>query len=83
MNDWTGGSTRAWRKLRTQILRRDGHRCRLQLPGCTTIADCVHHLDGKTRGDNPDRLIASCTRCNLQVGEPTHHDPAPQPRTEW
>lgn len=81
--DWTTGSTRAWRRLRAQILTRDQHRCRLQLDGCRVIADCVHHLDGKLRGDDPDRLVASCTPCNLKVGEPTHHDPQPTPRTDW
>lgn len=81
---WGKGSTRAWRKLRAQILARDGYRCQLKIPGtCKTLATCVHHLDGKAMGDDPARLVASCTPCNLAVGDPTAHDPSPQPRTAW
>lgn len=79
---WAGGSTRRWRKVRAYVLQRDGHRCQLNLPGCTTVATHVHHVLGKEHGDNPDDCQASCAGCNLSTGRPTG-DPAPQPRTRW
>jgi 5-methylcytosine-specific restriction endonuclease McrA len=86
---WGRGSTRAWRKVRLAVLRRDGYRCQLLIDGvCTTIADCVHHLRGKAHGDSPRDLVASCTPCNLHVGDPLNAgkapaDPAPRPSTTW
>lgn len=68
---WRGGSTRAWRKVRAAVLKRDGHTCQLRLDGCTLAADCVHHLYGRAvTGDDPAYLVASCRHCNLVVGEP-------------
>lgn len=83
MTGWQGGSTRAWRKTRARVLDRDGHACQLRLPGCTGQATHVHHVIGKSAGDNEAQLVAACAHCNLQVGDPTHHDPLPQPRTQW
>lgn len=81
---WGKGSTWAWRKLRKQILERDQYRCQLRIEGiCKTRADCVHHLDGKAMGDDPDRLVASCTPCNLRLGNPAGRDPRITPRTQW
>lgn len=61
---WSGGSTWAWRKTRATVLNRDGHRCRLAHPGCTVTAIEVHHLDGKSVGDDPSRCIAVCRHCH-------------------
>ncbi len=80
---WGKGSTRRWRAIRKRVLDRDGWRCQVQLPGCQTIADCVHHLDGKAAGDNPDRCVASCTPCNLTIGDPGGQDPEHVQRTAW
>lgn len=82
---WRGGSTRAWRRLRAQILARDLHLCQLRIPGvCTQTADCVHHTHGRNvTGDDPRYLAAACTPCNLHIGDPTRHDPAPRPVTQW
>lgn len=80
---WGAGSTRRWRRIRAAVLARDNHRCQLGLEGCATVADCVHHLDGKAAGDRMDRLVAACTPCNLKVGDPTGADPEPTPRTDW
>lgn len=82
---WAGGSTRQWRRVRAAVLARDGGRCQLQLPGvCTTRADCVHHTLGKAvTGDDPAHLVASCTPCNLRVGDPRSTDPAPRPKQWW
>lgn len=80
---WAQGSTRTWRRLRAAVLARDGGRCRLGLPGCTVIADCVHHTIGrKVSGDDPAHLVSACTSCNLAVGEPKG-DPEPKRATQW
>jgi len=82
---WAKGSDRRWRRLRFRVLARDGYRCQLQLEGCTTRANHVHHTLGRTvTGDNPDHLVAACASCNLKVGDPTRAaDPAPRARTRW
>lgn len=80
---WESGSSRQWRRLRRQVLERDGYRCRLELEGCTTIARHVHHLAGKAQGDDPSKLVAACKSCNLKVGDPTRHDPDPTPWHGW
>ena len=80
--DWSGGSTAAWRKLRAEILRRDGHRCQIRLPGCTTVATEVDHIYGKVHGDDPTGLRAACSWCNKSRGTPSD-DPSPRPRTQW
>ena len=91
---WAGGSTRRQRKVRLQVLIRDGYRCRIATPGewrlqngelrqCAVIADCVHHVRGRAvTGDDPAHMIAACTPCNLLIGEP-HVDPKPRPVTQW
>jgi hypothetical protein len=54
------------------VLVRDGYLCQLRLPGCATTADCVHHTAGRSvTGDDPRYLVASCTPCNLKLGDPT------------
>lgn len=81
---WKGGSTAAWRKVRAYVLQRDQGRCQLKLDVCKTYADCVHHLVGRAiTGDNPEYLVASCTPCNLKIGNPAKHDPPAAPRTKW
>lgn len=92
---WAGGSTSAWRRVRAFVLLRDQYRCRIALPGvwvnargqkrkCAGTADCVHHLDGKAKGDDHERMIAACTPCNLRVGDPTTAaDPPGRGMTRW
>jgi len=81
---WAKGSTPQWRAVRLRVLQRDGYRCRLKLAGCTTIATQVHHTLGReVSGDDPAHLVAACQPCNLRVGDPRRHDPAPKPRTRW
>jgi hypothetical protein len=67
------------------VLVRDRYLCQLRLPGCTRTATCVHHTVGKRHGDDPALLVASCTHCNLKVGEPGKGtaNPAPKPMTQW
>jgi 5-methylcytosine-specific restriction endonuclease McrA len=81
---WEGGSTRRWRKTRALVLVRDGYRCQLRLPGCTTHATHVHHVAGKQFGDDPALLVASCQHCNLVTGDPTKlSDPKNEAVTKW
>lgn len=101
---WGKGSTRRWRRIRAAVLAdnlaTNGGRCTLQIPRvCTRRADTVHHRLGKAiTGDDPAYLDASCTACNLHIGDPqTHnprcqlcaqrpanvHDPEPRPATRW
>lgn len=57
----------------------------LQVPGvCTHKADCVHHTLGRSAtGDDPAHLVASCTPCNQNIGDPRTLDPAPRPKGWW
>lgn len=71
---WTGGSTRAWRRLRAAVLERDGHRCRVVVDGteCGEFARTVGHLDPLSKGGpklaDPSRLRAECARHNFSDG---------------
>ena len=59
-----------WRKIKRAVLRRDGYRCRLMLPGCTGFATTVDHwiprVDEGT--DDFDNLKAACSHCNVRKG---------------
>ena len=59
------GSTRAWRRLRRDVLKRAGARCER----CGQPARQVHHLEpvfitGRADNENPARLIALCDDCH-------------------
>jgi 5-methylcytosine-specific restriction endonuclease McrA len=60
-----GGNTRAWRKIRERVLIRDGYCC--QYCGSEN-ATTVDHVQPISKGgtDEPDNLLAACTRCNYQ-----------------
>jgi hypothetical protein len=82
--DWSGGSTRRWRRIRAAVLRanlaENAGRCRLAVPGvCSGPADQVHHTRGKAYGDDPRYLTPACGPCNRHVGNPAARA-APQPR---
>ena len=85
---WAGGSTRAQRKQRSDVLFRDGGLCQLKLAGCTIYATAVHHkrginVSGKVVA-NLDDLEAACVNCNTAAGDPTTTSPPPNPpRTDW
>jgi 5-methylcytosine-specific restriction enzyme A len=53
----------AFQKVRPLVLERDGHRCQVQLPGCTGHATAVDHITpgGPATLDN---LRAACVPCN-------------------
>jgi 5-methylcytosine-specific restriction endonuclease McrA len=83
------GSTPTWRRIRRQVLDRDGHQCQLRLDGCTGRADEVHHRYGRvTPGQplnssdyDPALLVAACQNCNRKIRLPA--DPPARPRTNW
>lgn len=85
MSSWDSGSTRAWRRVRANVLARDamqGWGCRAHeerwcaAPGvaphtCTGVATIGHHTKGRAvTGDDPRHVVASCESCNLAIGEP-------------
>lgn len=88
---WAAGSTRTWRKQRTQILQRDNHTCTIQSPTCTHHATEVDHITNKAAGgtDHPTNLRATCTPCHKQLTQQqaqqgrtnkhTHRKPMPHP----
>ena len=83
---WERGSTTAWRKVRASVLLRDGHRCRVQIPGvCTGVATHAHHVMGRAvTGDDPRYIVAACQPCNLKVGDPMKAaDPPCVAVTRW
>lgn len=71
--------TRAWRKLRLQILERDRWTCQIRGPRCLEKATQVHHTLGvKVSGVlcDPGLLLSACKPCNAAIGEPSG-DPDP------
>lgn len=60
-----------WRRVRLEVLERDGHKCRLRMRKCTGVADQVDHIvrpdDGGSFFD-PSNLRASCAWCNQSRG---------------
>jgi 5-methylcytosine-specific restriction endonuclease McrA len=61
-----GGSTRAWRKTRAQVLKRDRDTCHW----CGANATHADHVVPKSRGGTDDlsNLVASCGPCNQARG---------------
>jgi hypothetical protein len=84
------GSTAQWRRMRRQVLERDGWLCRLRGPGCTGGATEVHHLYGRLRPGSPlgpadydvTLLAAACRDCNRRAGA-VRGDPPSRGRTRW
>jgi 5-methylcytosine-specific restriction protein A len=62
---------RQWQRVRLVILARDGHRCRLALPGCKGVATEVDHIVELAAGGarlDPANLQAACKPCNSSKG---------------
>lgn len=61
-------STRAWRKLRADVLQRDNYQCQIRHPYvCTGHADRVDHIHNTAAGGaplDPDNCQAACEPCN-------------------
>jgi 5-methylcytosine-specific restriction endonuclease McrA len=60
------GSTRAWRKIRSEVLKRDYDTCHW----CGANATHADHIQPKSKGgtDAMDNLVASCAPCNQARG---------------
>lgn len=63
------GSTSQWRRLRSQILKRDGYICFY----CGGEATTVDHIVPRSKlidqnADTPDNLVAACAKCNYAKG---------------
>lgn len=76
-----------WPRVRTLVLRRDQHRCKIQGPNCKGTATTVDHIVSWQNGGawyDPDNLRAACTTCNYgrtkYVGIDTT---TPQPSRDW
>ena len=64
-------TTPEWKALRRFILDRDGGRCQVQGPKCTTFATAVDHIVAIAEGGDfwqPSNLRATCRRCNSVRG---------------
>lgn len=56
-----------WRRLRLEILARDGHKCQIRSSDCDGEANQVDHIIAVNDGGafyDPDNLRAACNRCN-------------------
>jgi 5-methylcytosine-specific restriction endonuclease McrA len=53
-----------------EVIRRDGSRCRLRLPGCTIRATTADHVIPRAHGGRTvlSNLIAACKHCNSVKG---------------
>lgn len=65
---WVGSDRRAtlprnWDTIRRRILERDGHRCQIRDPGCTTLATECDHI-GERTDHRPEMLRAACQPCH-------------------
>lgn len=73
---WSTLNARTRSKLRAAVLHRDGYRCQIRLPGCTTVATTADHVAPReTGGDGLDNLRAACMGCNVRRGDPKKQDP--------
>lgn len=63
------GSTRAWRKVRAAVLKRDCSLCAY----CGGPATIVDHVQPVNRGgtDDESNLVAACATCNGSKGDLT------------
>jgi 5-methylcytosine-specific restriction protein A len=54
--------------VRSYVLQRDGHQCRIRLPGCLGAADHVDHRVAVSQGggDHAGNLQSACRVCHQQ-----------------
>lgn len=82
-NDTRRGSAHArgygykWQQYSKAFLRRPENQiCKLHLPGCTTLAQCVDHIQPPSGASDPlfwnkENHQAACIRCNSVKGRRT------------
>jgi len=64
------GGTRLWMKIRERILIRDGYCCQYcGSENATTVDHVIPISKGGT--DDPENLVAACSRCNYSKGNRT------------
>ena len=65
-------NTSKWRRIRVEVLERDGYVCRIGIEGvCTGHAEVVDHVIPIVAGGDPfdvDNLRAACRPCNSTLG---------------
>lgn len=77
-----------YKRVRLQVLQRDGWRCQIRRGGCRGRADTVDHMDGANEANYHDatRMRAACRPCNSGAGRPSGRG-SPGPgvigRTGW
>jgi 5-methylcytosine-specific restriction endonuclease McrA len=78
-------NTLVWRRVRLEVLNRDGWRCRVGGPRCTGSASLVDHIVPWRQGGSwydKQNLRASCRSCNTSrayAGFETRRNPS----REW
>lgn len=84
---WKNGSDSRWRKHRLTILKRDRWLCTVHLPGCTTQADQVDHIQPLSKGGaryDPHNCRAACAHCNRKRGNSAPlTQPRARPTSSW
>lgn len=74
-----------WRKVRRQILERDGYLCKIEAPGCLGKATEVDHVVPVDDGGllfEPSNLRACCHPCNMSR-QRRRFLAASKPSREW
>jgi len=88
------GGTRAWRKVRAEVLAENSYppprgnngQCTLAIENvCTGVANSAHHTLGRAlTGDDRRYVVACCSACNHHIGNPQRlPDPPARPVTRW
>jgi 5-methylcytosine-specific restriction endonuclease McrA len=65
-------STAAWKRLRLEVLERDGYECQIRDIGCTVAATQVDHIVNTAAGGaelDPDNCQSACPPCNARKAQ--------------
>lgn len=88
-DSWTAIPQSVRDRLRAYVFERDEHRCRIQGPKCTGLAEELDHIIPRHLGGailDPDNCRASCEPCNRgrRYGKPRVQSPGSGPASrEW
>jgi 5-methylcytosine-specific restriction endonuclease McrA len=75
-----------WRRIRIEVLERDGFRCQLGYEGCLGSASEVDHLVDLVMGGavyDPDNCRAVCARCHRRRSNAVRERRRRVPAREW